>query len=116
MSITIIYSTPTTASSSALNSSFVSLPTTLTSISKLLSSSPPHRAFRLRTTLPPRILCSSSSLSVSGTLSLWIFLYSFDLLRRLISELVFTMIWSFKCVGDLVLGIYVLVVLIFAYV
>ncbi|KAK4560025.1 hypothetical protein RGQ29_008996 [Quercus rubra] len=65
MSITIIYSTPTTASSSALNSSFVSLPTPLTSISKLLSSSPPHRPFRLRTTLPPPILCSSSSRSVS---------------------------------------------------
>ncbi|KAK7857048.1 phosphoglycerate mutase-like protein 1 [Quercus suber] len=66
MSITIIYNnTPSTASSYALNSSFVSFPTTLTSISKLLSSSPPHRPFRLRTTLPPPILCSSSSLSVS---------------------------------------------------
>uniref|UniRef100_A0A7N2N6P9 Phosphoglycerate mutase-like protein 1 n=1 Tax=Quercus lobata TaxID=97700 RepID=A0A7N2N6P9_QUELO len=64
MSITIIYSTP--SSTAALNSSFVSLPTTLTSISyKLLSSSPPHRPFRLRTTLPPPILCASSSLSVS---------------------------------------------------
>lgn len=119
MSITIIYSTP--SSTAALNSSFVSLPTTLTSISyKLLSSSRPHRSFRLRTTLPPPILCASSSLSVSGTLSLsvslWIFFFSFDLLRRLISELVFTMIWSLKCVGNLVLGIFVLVVLIFAYV
>ena len=75
MSITIIYSTPTTASSSALNSSFVSLPTPLTSISKLLSSSPPHRPFRLRTTLPPRILCSSFYLSVSGTLSLFGFFF-----------------------------------------
>ncbi|KAK9983128.1 hypothetical protein SO802_032653 [Lithocarpus litseifolius] len=45
MSISIIYSTPSTASSYALNSSLVSLPTTLPSISKLLSSSPPHRPF-----------------------------------------------------------------------
>ncbi|KAK7857054.1 phosphoglycerate mutase-like protein 1 [Quercus suber] len=66
MSMTIIYSTPTTASSSALNSSFVSLPATLTSISKLRPSSPLHRPLRLRTTLPPPILCSSSSLSSFG--------------------------------------------------
>ena len=58
-----------------INSTFVSLPTTLTSISKLLSSSPPHRPFRLWTTLPPPILCSSSSLSVSGTLSLFGFFF-----------------------------------------
>ena len=78
MSITIIYSTP--SSTAALNSSFVSLPTTLTSISyKLLSSSPPHRPFRLRTTLPPPILCSSSSLSVSGTLPLCLSLDLFSL-------------------------------------
>ncbi|KAK9983126.1 hypothetical protein SO802_032651 [Lithocarpus litseifolius] len=65
MSITIIYSTPTASSCASNATSFVSLPTALTSISKLLSSSPPHRSLRLPTTLPPRILCSSSSLSVS---------------------------------------------------
>ena len=37
MSITIIYSTPTTASSSALNSSFVSLPTPLATLPFLRS-------------------------------------------------------------------------------
>ena len=78
MSITIIYSTP--SSTAALNSSFVSLPTNLTSISyKLLSSSRPHRSFRLRTTLPPPILCASSSLSVSGTLPLCLSLDLFSL-------------------------------------
>ena len=58
-----------------INSTFISLPTTLTSISKLLFSAPPHRPFRLRTTLPPPILCFSSSLSVSGTLTLFGFFF-----------------------------------------